>query len=647
MSSSLRALAGAAWMTTCVLGCGGAPADPSDAGESTADAGAPDGGAPIDECRRDGECEDGDRCTTNTCIGGRCAVERVEDCSQCATDADCDDGFRCTIDSCFFGFCSSEWTSAECECNEDAHCDDFVASTIDRCVDYACVHEARTCAIDAECDDAYSCTLDRCVSGACTNESIPGCGSGCPDLDGDGHGMRWCSGGDDCDATNPAVHPGASEVCDDALDNDCDARVDFVDSDCSTGGETCASARPLVPGTPLDGAIAWDGSSGAMRMPCGASNFFTLTLTETSDVDVSVTLMEPPPPTPVPGCPECTPGGDWEYWYRIFLETTCGDTSTDLGDGGSWCRTYSSGGFLGGSGMDTVRLRRVPAGTYTIELQASDMFAWMPIAIRYTIDATVTPSAAPACGTASALSEATAVTARTGSGVNAFTADCSGGVVDAEEALHTFTLAERRRVRLEAAATPLSGGSIPGVRVGVYGACDPASTRASCLEQTGGTCHPRSTLETVLDAGTYWVTVEGASGGDIEYTLTMTTEALGAACAGAPVIAGSGSFSGTSAGGADAFRDERVCGDGYASDAVYRVEVSARSRVVLDLVASYSRAMLTLYDGCGEQRRAGGRTSTRVDLELDPGTYYAVVGGQQPGDSGSYVLNATFVPVAP
>jgi hypothetical protein len=56
------------------------------------------------------------------------------------------------------------------------------------------------------------------------------CGSGptraptAPDADGDGYTA------DDCDDTNPAVNPGASEVCD-AIDDDCDGRVDVDATD--------------------------------------------------------------------------------------------------------------------------------------------------------------------------------------------------------------------------------------------------------------------------------------------------------------------------------------------------------------------------------------------------------------------------------
>jgi hypothetical protein len=60
----------------------------------------------------------------------------------------------------------------------------------------------------------------------------------CADNDGDGYYVYdpvWCPAGNDCDDNNAAVHPGAVEVCDDGVDNDCDGLVDCADPDCTCG----------------------------------------------------------------------------------------------------------------------------------------------------------------------------------------------------------------------------------------------------------------------------------------------------------------------------------------------------------------------------------------------------------------------------
>jgi hypothetical protein len=66
-----------------------------------------------------------------------------------------------------------------------------------------------------------------------------GVGDACADdVDGDGYPM-----GIDCDDMDPNTSPGASEVCSDGIDNDCDGYVDFLDWNCwgteGSGGSDC------------------------------------------------------------------------------------------------------------------------------------------------------------------------------------------------------------------------------------------------------------------------------------------------------------------------------------------------------------------------------------------------------------------------
>ena len=56
-------------------------------------------------------------------------------------------------------------------------------------------------------------------------------GDDCMDLDGDGY-LDEAYGGADCDDTDPAVNPGAPEVCDNGVDDDCDGLADGLDPDC-------------------------------------------------------------------------------------------------------------------------------------------------------------------------------------------------------------------------------------------------------------------------------------------------------------------------------------------------------------------------------------------------------------------------------
>ncbi|MCB9758571.1 MAG: putative metal-binding motif-containing protein [Alphaproteobacteria bacterium] len=50
------------------------------------------------------------------------------------------------------------------------------------------------------------------------------------DADGDGFFLE-----DDCNDADATINPDATEVCDDAIDNDCDELVDGDDPDCAGG----------------------------------------------------------------------------------------------------------------------------------------------------------------------------------------------------------------------------------------------------------------------------------------------------------------------------------------------------------------------------------------------------------------------------
>lgn len=75
------------------------------------------------------------------------------------------------------------------------------------------------------------------------------------DLDEDGYVSTACQGGNDCNDYDPSVNPGATEICNDGIDNDCDGDTDFAarQATCANMGWVwlpddclCSMASPIV-----------------------------------------------------------------------------------------------------------------------------------------------------------------------------------------------------------------------------------------------------------------------------------------------------------------------------------------------------------------------------------------------------------------
>ncbi|MCB9602552.1 MAG: putative metal-binding motif-containing protein [Sandaracinus sp.] len=96
-------------------------------------------------------------------------------------------------------------------CTDDTECGDAFCDGVYRCRSGACERVSNTCGLEESCDEASR----RCVRVCSTTR----------DADEDGFDAVEC-GGNDCDDTNPSRHPGSTEVCDVANeDEDCDPRT--------------------------------------------------------------------------------------------------------------------------------------------------------------------------------------------------------------------------------------------------------------------------------------------------------------------------------------------------------------------------------------------------------------------------------------
>jgi hypothetical protein len=241
----------------------GGPADsgsagPTDAAPPTDTGGQPDSGGDPDLCGNGaldpGEaCDDGtsnsnDRpgaCRTD-CQRARCG-DGVTDPGEGCDDADDVDSNACS------NSCVPVALSLCLPCPNDGAC----GRSVDRCVN---LEDGQFCGVactnDAGCPSDYRCAA---VAGIVEMQCIPRSGvcAPCVDPDGDGYGRGTECLGLDCDESNPAVHPGASEVCDE-IDNNCDGNIDEgldkerywldVDGDGYGAGGTTLDACSLPPG---------------------------------------------------------------------------------------------------------------------------------------------------------------------------------------------------------------------------------------------------------------------------------------------------------------------------------------------------------------------------------------------------------------
>jgi hypothetical protein len=140
-------------------------------------------------CETEGECQDDDPCTFDSCEGGLCLHQTEWWC--CETNFDCED-----FDPCSTAFCTADGIceylpNGNC-CTWDGQCFDDDPCTAEYCDFFSGLCQYPTwpgcCESPADCEDGLACTSHQCLFNQCLTTQKPGC---C-DID------AQCETGDDC-----------------------------------------------------------------------------------------------------------------------------------------------------------------------------------------------------------------------------------------------------------------------------------------------------------------------------------------------------------------------------------------------------------------------------------------------------------------
>lgn len=242
--------------------------------------------------------------------------------------------------------------------------------------------------------------------------------------------------------------------------------------------------------------------------------------------------------------------------------------------------------------------------------------------------------ASASCADAPLLTLGTAVTGETTGGSRSSAGSCAQG--DSPERVFRLVLAERMLVRAVVDANYDSS-------LYILGSCGGAEL--GCNDDAGS--QTRSALDVTLDAGTYFVVVDGYSGreGRFELRVDATTPMpIADVCSAAEVLVPGQRVTSTTEGAMSNF--QASCARGANSgDKLYRLEVAQRSRVRLDLESDHDGA-LHVRRSCEDASSEvacnddfGGPRRSQVNFVADPGTYFVIADGFE--GSGRFSLEAT------
>jgi hypothetical protein len=218
----------------------------------------------------------------------------------------------------------------------------------------------------------------------------------------------------------------------------------------------------------------------------------------------------------------------------------------------------------------------------------------------------------------------------------------SGG---APEQVYRFTLEQRSQ--FSAVLQSTYDGALYLQR-----SCGQQQSEITCNDDNPNT--RRSQIDATLEAGTYFLVVDGYGSDAGNYDLIVSTNPLqpiADVCRAAPPLSVGQPVTGTTQGQANQF--SATCAGGARSpDRVYRMQVAARSRVRIRQQSDHDGAVYirrtcadpTTEVACNDDFR--DQRHSLVTAVLDPGRYFVFTDGFSSNNAGNYMIHTELAPAA-
>jgi hypothetical protein len=422
-------------------------------------------------------------------------------------------------------------------------------------------------------------------------------------------------GGADCDDSDPAI-PAASESCGNGKDDDCNGWNDTADPACGLQNDTCAGRADASAGGTFMGTT--QGAAGDYNVMGLPDLVYGVTTSVPLEAHVGLTI------------PALPPGWMWPndgVNFGVWLGPGCAGAMYN----GFYCA--GGGGPLCGSlpAMQSFCQRLAP-GTFSVVVGVETTQSML--GYPFTLDLGLVPPPAMPCAALDDVSSGGAfpLDPLDPKWTNAL-GEC--GAAGTNEAVFSLNLATDTNVLLE--------GSERDGDLRVLPACDPAAVPLGSFGKPFG--YASEYCQGTLPTGSYVVVKElgplkfGLTSADLHVTLAPPSSQ----CAGAPVVTATSSLQGTTAGAPS--RMVVWTGWGLGPEAVYQLDLTVQKRVVADVIASYSNAIVYIERACAQSQGASFSNfqPQHRDVVLDPGSYWVVVDGHGAADAGDFVLNLTLL----